>query len=32
MSARDLTANDVVDWLTPRQTVEILEPFYGEII
>jgi hypothetical protein len=30
MPARDLTADDVVDWLAPRQTVEILEPFYGE--
>jgi hypothetical protein len=25
MTARDLTAEDIADWLTPRQAVEILE-------
>jgi len=29
MPACDLTAEDVIDWLAPSQTVEILEPFYG---
>jgi hypothetical protein len=27
---KDLTEGDVVDWLAPGQTVEILEPFFGE--